>query len=57
MSKLERREFLAGAATLAAAATVTLAEAQQASAAKKPPRPIRGDKGAPDHWPDEPLTR
>jgi oxalate decarboxylase len=44
MSELQRREFLVGAA--AVAATATLAEAGQAEGSDNPPRPIRGDRGA-----------
>ena len=45
MSDVLRREFLTGAAAFAAA-SATLAGTRSAAADDKPPRPIRGDKGA-----------
>ena len=45
MSDVQRREFLTGAAAFAAA-TATLGGTRPAAADDKPPRPIRGDKGA-----------
>ena len=55
MSEFQRREFLTGAAAFAAAATATLAGAGQASGDDKPPRPIRGDKGASIIGPSNPA--
>src|SRR5438874_1941338 len=51
MSDLQRRDFLTGAAALAAAATATLTgtgqvEARQPETGDKPPEPIRGNEGA-----------
>jgi hypothetical protein len=45
MSDSQRREFLTGAAAFAAA-TASLGGTRPAAADDKPPRPIRGDKGA-----------
>ena len=45
MSDVQRREFLTGAAAFAAT-TATLGGTRPAAADDKPPRPIRGDKGA-----------
>jgi oxalate decarboxylase len=52
MSDPQRREFLAGTAAFAAAATANLtgaapAEAAQAGAGDPPPEPVRGNQGAP----------
>ncbi len=51
MSEIERRDFLTGAAAVAAATTAALvrtgqAEAEEAKYDDKPPEPIRGKKGA-----------
>src|SRR5262245_21502759 len=51
MSDPQRREFLTGAAALAAATTAALvgtgqAEAGQSGTGDSPPEPIRGDEGA-----------
>jgi oxalate decarboxylase len=45
MSDVQRRGFLSGAAAFAAA-TATLGGTRPAATDDKPPRPIRGDKGA-----------
>ena len=54
MSELKRREFLTGAAAIAATATSTLAGAGQSSADDNPPRPVRGTAGAPIIGPSNP---
>ena len=46
MSNLQRRDFLMGAAAVAAATTATLAGTGPAVADDKPPAPIRGKEGA-----------
>jgi oxalate decarboxylase len=53
MSNFDRREFLSGAATLAAA-TAVLAETGPAEASDRPPEPVRGNKGAPILGPRNP---
>jgi oxalate decarboxylase len=60
MSDLQRRDFLTGAAALAAAATATLAgtgqgEAGQPETGDPPPEPIRGNEGAPILGPKNPA--
>lgn len=59
MSDPQRREFLTGAAALAAATTAALtgaapAEAAQAAPGEKPPEPVRGNQGAPILGPSNP---
>ncbi len=54
MSELQRREFLTGAAAIAATATATRAGAGQAPADDNPPRPVRGTAGAPIIGPSNP---
>jgi oxalate decarboxylase len=59
MSEIERRDFLTGAAVVAAATTAALvgtgqAEAEEAKNDDKPPEPIRGKKGAPILGPRNP---
>ena len=46
MSEIQRREFLTGAASVAAATTAMLAGAGPPGTDDKPPEPIRGNKGA-----------
>jgi oxalate decarboxylase len=53
MSELQRREFLTGAAALAA----SLAAAAQASADDQVPQPVRGEKGAPILGPSNPSRQ
>ena len=52
MSELQRREFLSGAAAFAAAATI--AGSGRAAGDDKPPRPVRGNEGAPIIGPSNP---
>ena len=58
MSDPQRREFLAGAASLAAATTAALtgtAEAARPQPDEKPPEPVRGNQGAPLLGPRNPA--
>jgi oxalate decarboxylase len=60
MSNFDRREFLTGAATVAAATTAMLAgtgqaEAGPAEVVAKPPEPVRGNEGAPILGPTNPA--
>ena len=60
MSEIQRREFLTGAAAVAAATTAILAGSGQAEAGPpetgdNPPEPIRGNQGATTPRPDETL--
>jgi oxalate decarboxylase len=62
MSDPQRREFLTGAAALAAATTASLtgaapAEAAQAAPGEKPPEPVRGNQGAPILGPSNPSRQ
>jgi oxalate decarboxylase len=54
MSDVHRREFLAGAAAVAATASATIGEPGRAVGDDKPPRPVRGEKGAPIIGPSNP---
>jgi mannose-6-phosphate isomerase-like protein (cupin superfamily) len=55
MSDFQRRDFLTGAAALAAATSVTLVGSRRATANDKPSQPIRGQKGAPIIGPTNPA--
>jgi oxalate decarboxylase len=55
MSDLQRRQFLAGAATFGAVSTTAFAQSGRTATDDQSPRPIRGDKGASIIGPSNPA--